>query len=434
MTYSTGISATDGLDLIGWSEATEMTKDELTDIIAGRKELFNRFYPQVVSGMRARGNQFLAHVARYRDRNIEVLSAPTLVDYSIFSNEDQKIVWKVTDIDEADVDAEIKKLKTEIHDGCVHKGYKPPTESFKNLTAFRVCMLLIMRYYLERGEKDKLAEACSYTGYSMFYTLFRNFFPYGIRPETMAYTMSTMTKKHKLKQQKDVDGLLEYGIERCVVAYRQRIMDCTDHDIIYVINQFKSRLRDYFRSIASKYHENDKKKEAVFISTSAVASGDEGDETEFIDRGSKAGDIEKYATQYTTRFFQKPLDEEILTYAAKLGEVPRQEIKNALTTLRSDRARIHELKTFYECLFYLYLANDDSHDLNPHSKKFLAAMDAVYKKGNSHDKNIVTVKGYLDSWLTATSASYREATRASKINGFRKAIYEYFIFAVALRR
>ena len=165
-----------------------------------------------------------------------------------------------------------------------------------------------------------------------------------------------------------------------------------------------------------------------------MASGDEGDETEFIDRGSKAGDIEKYATQYTTRFFQKPLDEEILTYAAKLGEVPRQEIKNALTTLRSDRARIHELKTFYECLFYLYLANDDSHDLNPHSKKFLAAMDAVYKKGNSHDKNIVTVKGYLDSWLTATSASYREATRASKINGFRKAIYEYFIFAVALRR
>ena len=61
-------------------------------------------------------------------------------------------------------------------------------------------------------------------------------------------------------------------------------------------------------------------------------------------------------------------------------------------------------------------------------------MDAIYKKGNSKEKNITMVKGLLDKWLNAVSPTYREVTRAATINNFRKALYQYFIFSVTLRK
>lgn len=418
------------LEALKYAPAMEMSTVELTDIIGGRRELFNRFYPDVAKGMRSKGNQFLRAVAKYRDRNIEILSSPNLTDYCVFGVEDQRVVWDVTGINEADVADELKKLKDAIGEGCTNRGYTKPTSMFQNLTPLRVILLFMMRYYLERGEKDKLEEVCAYTGYSMFYTLFRNFFPWGIRPETMAYTMNQLTKKHKLKQEGSVDGLLTYSVSRCAYTYRQRILTCSDHDIIYVVGQFKSRSRDYFKSIAQVYHASDVKKEAIFTSIDRVDT-EEG--REFIERDTKAGEIEALSREYTSRFFQKPVDDELINLAAKLNEISRLEIKNALVALRADKARIPQLQQFYKSIFYLYLVGDDSHDLSVHSKKFMAAMDSIYKRGNAKDKNIVAVKKYLDSWLDAVSASYRETNRGARLNGFRKAIFQYFVFAIALR-
>ena len=127
-------------------------------------------------------------------------------------------------------------------------------------------------------------------------------FPHGVRAETMVYTMTNLTNKHKIKQQGSVDGLLTYGVSLCITSYKQRIMDCTDQDIIYVIGQFSSRIRGYIRDIAQKYYENDKKKEAIFISSEKVDT-DEG--SNFVERSSRSGDIDKLASMYTTRFFPK---------------------------------------------------------------------------------------------------------------------------------
>ena len=206
------------------SPAMEMTTAELVDIIGGRKELFNQFYDQVVAGMRARGNQLLRAISKYRDKNIETLSSPYLLNYTIFGVEDRQIIWKVTGIDEDEVDKAIKEMKKYIRENCKLRGYQAPASLFENVTGFRVVLLLIMRYYLERGQKEELEECCSYMGYSMFYTLFINSFRHGIRKETMIYTMNTMSNKHKLKHQKDVDGLLTYGISLCAQTYKQRIM------------------------------------------------------------------------------------------------------------------------------------------------------------------------------------------------------------------
>lgn len=414
------------------SPAMEMTTAELVDIIGGRKELFNQFYDRVVTAMRSRGSQLMRAISRYRDKNVETLSSPYLLNYTIFGVEDQQVVWKVTGIDEDEVSKAIKTMKKFIRDNCKIKGYQAPASLFVNVTPFRVILLLIMRYYLERGQREELDEVCAYMGYSMFYTIFINSFRHGIRKETMIYTMTTMSNKHKLKHQKDVDGLLTYGISLCVQTYKQRIMDCTDHDIIYVIGQFKSREHGYIVSIAQKYYENDKKKEAVFTSNDML-SNEEGT-AEFVERNSTTGLIDSLAQEYASKFFQKPVDDQIVNICAKMNDISRTEFKNALVQMKADKGRIPEMRAFYEGIFYLYTDAERGKELDVHSKRFLSVMNDIYKKGNSKEKNITAVKGYLDKWLSAASAFYRENNRSATLNNYRRATFQYLIFAVTLRR
>ena len=411
----------------------ELSTEQMREILHGRKEFFDHFYFQLVNNLRRNESKFFRYVSQYRDKNVDVLSTPYMLNYCIFNltGQDAKIVFDCTGIDEREVTKQVTELKKFIKEGAKMRGYSSPASLFENLTPFRVILTLMMRYYLERGERDKLRIICSYMGYSMFYSTFTKFFKYGVRNETMIYTINTLTNKHKLKQEGSVDALLTYGIYRCVDTYKQRLMDCTDLDVIYVIQQFKSRLRGYFKDIANKYYENDTKKEAVFSSSDRLDT-EEG--SDFVERESSIGNIEKLAQTYTTLFFQKPVDEEILSMVARLNQVARPELKNALTGIRSDNSQINVLKKFYESLFYLYSDYENGQVINVHSRKFMATMETIYKKGNSKEPNLVLVKKTLDEWLTQFSQVYREANRAAKINGYRKGIYQYFVFTVVLRK
>lgn len=414
--------------------AMEVSTAELVEIIGSRKEIFNKFYPTVVEGLRRNDRILMDGIARYRDRNVEILSSAYLLNYTVFDvkGEDGSIVWRATGVNKREVDKELSTLTKYIAEQCKVRGYKPPSSLFVNMTALRTILTLCMRFYIERGDKDRLKAVCAYMAYSMFHTCFYNSFRTPPRKATMVYTVNTMSNKHKLKQLGSVDALLTYGVELCATTYRQRILDCRDSDLIYVIQQFKSRQRGYIKDIATKYFENYNKKEAIFESKDRLTSSDE-DDPNFVERDSMAGEIEQLSQTYTTRFFQKPLDDSIISIISRMNEISRVEVKNALTSLRSDTGRITEVRSFYEAIFFLYASGEGRSTVDVHTKKFLSAMDAIYRKGNSKDKNIIVVKSSLDKWLTAFSPVYREATRLAKLNNYRKAIFQYFIFAVALR-
>lgn len=420
-------------DVRSLSPAMELSTEQLQEVLHGRKEFFDHYYFALIGNLKRNERRFFRYVAEYRDKNVEVLSTPYLTNYALFgiNSKDTEIIFDVTGIEKSDVEKDIKTLKKFIVDGCRLHGFSSPVSQFDNFTSFRVILTLMMRYYLENRDDEKLKIVAAYMGYSMFFTTFTKFFKHGVRKETMVYTINNLTNKHKLKQVGSVDELLTYGIYKCILAYRQRLMDCTDLDLIYIVQQFKSRLRGYFLSIANKYYENDAKKEAVFASSDQLTT-EEG--SDFVERESSMGTVEKLAQSYTTYFFQKPIDDEILSIVSKMNQSSRTELKNALTGIRSDNAQINTLKHFYEALFFIYTEQEHGRSVNVHSKKFLSVMDQIYKKGNSKEKNILLVKNTLDQWLTQFSKTYREANRVAKINSYRKAIFQYFVFIVVLRK
>ena len=79
--------------------ALEMTKEEFMSFIEGRRELYDEFYDKVVGGLKQRERELFRYIAEYRDRNIEILSSPYMLNYMLFTDQDREIVYKVTGID-----------------------------------------------------------------------------------------------------------------------------------------------------------------------------------------------------------------------------------------------------------------------------------------------------------------------------------------------
>lgn len=413
--------------------AMEMTTAQFSDFMKGRKEFFNQFYERVVNGLRRNDRILMQGIAGYRDRNIEILSSPYLLDYTKFNPEDAAPLYKATGITAEEADEAIRELKKFIRENCKANGIKPP--DFANTTGFRMLLILVMRYYLERGDSKKLEQVCAFFAYSMFYTIFYNYWR-NMKPrrETMVYTINNMSGKFKIKQQGTVDSILTYSVTLCANTYTKRIMDCTDQDMMYVIGQMKSRIRDFIKNIKNAYVKNDNEKNAIFTSKDQLATGEDGDDVIVVDRSSTSGDIARLAQQYSSRFFQKPVDAEIIQIVSKLNEVSRNEINNVVVSLRSDKARIPEVRKFYESLFYIYMSESQSALTSVHSKQFLATMDDIYRKGNSKNENIGVVKSIINKWLEDLSPMYRQVTRGGTINALRKAMYQYFVFYVVLRK
>ena len=411
--------------------AMEMTTAQFSDFMQGRKVFFNTFYERVVKNMRRNERNLMNAIALYRDKNVEILSSPYLYDYTKFNPEDAEALYRCTGIPEEEVDQAVRELKKFIKENCRNLGINPP--DFANTTPFRMLLLLVIRYFIERGDKAKLDECCSYYAYSMFYTIYYNYFR-NMKPrrETMMYVMANMSNKFKIKQEKTVDGMISYSVKLCANTYTKRIMDCTDQDMMYVIGQIKSRMRDFINNIKNAYVKADKDHQVINISAPTLP--DEDGTKVFIDKPSTMGEIASLAQQYATAFIQKNVDMEIVKLVSRLDEVSRNEISIALDTLRRDPKRIPEVQKFYNAIFYIYLSESNSSLTSVHSKDFLAVMDAVYRRGNTKDPNVNAVKKLINDWLSATSQLYRQTQSPTTLNNLRRSIFHYFVFLVVMRR
>ena len=416
-----------------WEPAMELTTEELQVVLKGRKVFFDKFYFTIAKNLPRRERQFFTAVAKYRDKYVDILSTPYMTNYTLFLGEDRKVVFDVCGLTQKEVDDEITVFRKFISEECKLKGFSAPNSLFENLTADRLIMMLMIRFYMERNNREKIGIVSQYMGYSMYFSTFTKFFPHGVRAETMVYTINNLTNKHKLKQEGTVEALLKYGVEKCAESYKSRIMDATDSDLVYVIQQCKSRLRGYFRDIANKYFENDANKEAVFTSRERL-QGDDDDAASFVDRESSTGVVDQMASRYTNNFYRTPIDSEIVNMVCRINQVSKPELMNALSQIRNDKSKIIEVRSFYESIFYLYSEQNRGRAINVQSRQFMAAMDVIYRKGNSKEKNITAIKRTLDTWLKQFSDVYRDANRSSKLSGYRKAIFQYFVFVVALRK
>jgi hypothetical protein len=179
--------------------------DMKIDQIKKEYTLKNKYYQIIEKVLPEKEKEILRHIAKYRDKNISILSNPYPLSYPIWGHGESEIIFKSLGIDEDMVTSDILKVTL-----------PPDVPIKKNFTPFPTILILIMKYYIENLQEDKLRMIFYYMGYSMYWSIFSKYFKtYKPREETMIYTVNNLSNKFILKRLGSVDQLIYYSISNC---------------------------------------------------------------------------------------------------------------------------------------------------------------------------------------------------------------------------
>lgn len=390
--------------------------------------LKNAFYDRVCDSLSKPSNEkmLFKYIAQFRDRNISTLSSPYITNIIVFSmgGEDANVLFRACGVTREEVDPVVKEaLKVlQLDKTGENKG------DSKNVNAFRVILIMAMNFFFK--DKDKLRALYLYYAYSLYFSVFTNFWISAdrINKECMEYTINSMSNKFGIKKEQSVEGLMAATLQVAVDTYSNLITELSDYDIIQIINAFKTRISHAMRNIRNQYEINYRNGDRYFESIEKTADGEL-----IMDRDNSVTMVTNLATSYTTSFFQTPINLKLVKIVANMHEVSESEIRTAISVLH-DEGDHKEVQRFYECMFQLFFESyPNARERDVNSNKFLVAADAIYKKGNSNDKKIIAIKDYTHKWLKRASNTYRSVTRVATINDYRKAIYMYFVLFVSTK-
>lgn len=377
----------------------------------------DKYYPLVAEFLPKTERILMRHISQYRDKNINILASPYPTNYPLFAPDDFQIIYKCTRIDELELKDDIANVK--LPDGVEKK---------ENFIPFNVAMLLCIRYATINKKKDLLEFLYRYFAYSMWWSVYTKRFKFYLpNEEKMIYTINNFNKKFRLKQLGSVDALLYEKIEGVLQNQNSLLIRCDDYELSYITDNIKSSLNNMMGKLYDEYKKN--LGNPNIIMTSSTFVDNEGTERQ---TSTLTSNVEELANKYTNIFFSSTPNKARVALAAKLEKVSKDEVYVSINILKQE-CKIEEVKEFYACLFYSYLASGEQGATldNIKSNKFNAVMSNIFKKGNSADKNIIRAKELMDKWLEIGSKTYRASNRQATLTGLKKAIYNYFIFSVS---
>lgn len=380
--------------------------------------------PKIEANLPKNEKILMKYIAQYRDRNIDILSDLYILKNMIFTDRDKDILFTACGVNEDELDKLIKDLE------------KPPfVQEQKNITPFRVLMIFVIRYYRSDPKKKQEYEMTKlYYEYNLYYSLFSANFRYQVaRPATMVYTIDNLQGGMIIKKAGSVEVMMQMLANRVFdpdpngntkYDYDKLWKDGSDWGVEYIINQLKTRLNGQFAAIKKKYMENYKEGNV------SLQQGDNrNEEGDFIETEFLAGRIAQMVANNTTKFYSNALNRGLVVKVAKSMKVSPDELILCLENMRQEN-RADELEAFYSALFTLFFTkNPNAKNEDIHSKAFAITAEQAYKSGNSKDENVIRIKEISHEWLKRGSASYRNANSTSTINGFRRAIFLYFVFS-----
>ena len=359
------------------------------------------------------------YIAEFRNRYINILSSPLITTIIPFnhSGEDANIVYRCCGLELPQIEKAINEAKVAIKLDAVGK----------NVTPFNVVMIMLISVFY--NDRPKLNALLLYYACGMYYLIYSGMFKkFGPDLDCMQYTVDNLSNKFVLKREGSLEKAMVFSLTTGTEHYKSIIKALSDYDICCtLIPGFRTRVASMLQSVASEYFANYEKGNKIF------EQKEYNDEGEFIiDRESDIARVQRAASAATLAFFSRPIDLNIIRTVAKMHtDASANEIRACVEYIHND-SKSNSVLRFYECIFAAFFNENPSataEDL--HSMKFLATANAIYKKGNSKDANITTIKAISHEWLTKGSTVYARCNRVATLNTYKKCIFMYFVMVVS---
>ena len=284
-------------------------------------------------------------------------------------------------------------------------------------------LYMTIRHYIIKKDENGIKAAITMYALASYPSVFSLFFKHGAKEDVMAYTIDNLTEKFTIKKEGTIFKTLISSITGSFTFLKKEFIGADDVEIVRWVTRIRNDQKSLIKKIANLYYENDKKGLRILTQTENF-----GDGNMIQDALNNTGIVENTTRKVAQAMIINGVDMVRASAAAKFAQISMSDLRMYLTKMVTDK-KVDEISKFIESVLFtfLYIDNYQAHQIN--DKVFLSFALNLFRRTNSKDNNIVTIRTLLDKWSDDLGIHDRFKRIASQIN-YKKGLFMYIILCI----
>ena len=284
-------------------------------------------------------------------------------------------------------------------------------------------LYMTIRHYIIKKDDNGIKAAITMYALASYPSVFSLFFKHGAKEDVMAYTIDNLTEKFTIKKEGTIFKTLISSITGSFTFLKKEFIGADDVEIVRWVTRIRNDQKSLIKKIANLYYENDKKGLRILTQTENF-----GDGNMIQDTLNNTGIVENTTRKVAQAMIINGVDMVRASAAAKFAQISMSDLRMYLTKMVTDK-KVDEISKFIESVLFtfLYIDNYQAHQIN--DKVFLSFALNLFRRTNSKDNNIVTIRTLLDKWSDDLGIHDRFKRIASQIN-YKKGLFMYIILCI----
>lgn len=289
-----------------------------------------------------------------------------------------------------------------------------------------VANILATRYFEITGNQEYVKLCIGYMIFERYPSLHSKYYKHLGRstdPNIMEYTINNISNKYKIKQSASLWQALMEIATASYEHFKKDIIKGEDASICDYALRMQTSLNSFMRKISMAYHDNWTKGNTTKVETEIF------DDEKYYEGDSNSLMIDKLTNKVVSHLVINGPDMKLVEIAAKMNNVSVNLLRSYTQTMITEKQRA-DIMVIVERILSLYLLSEEPHQASTiGTNEFLLYCLQLYKKSNTINKDIIKIKTILDRWLVELGIM-NKTSRDATINGFRKALYIFFVLTI----
>lgn len=381
------------------------------------KVVLTELYPKVEKSLQTNKNKWKKLMSDFFQSRASSLYDIAPIDRMFFSKDDEDALYNT-----------LKISKQEITD-ILQRTYYYSMQGFQSDQAtakdeHTVLSLTVLRYFIMKNDQKDAELAMLYLSFSGKIYASAHFKSFPITPENyrhvMEYAINNMSNKYDIVKYGSVIGTVRSLGDTWVKSYKSRFKDYDDEDVVYLIQQLKSRISAFIKNIAKEFYKAFDNREYITYDSDNVTS----DEYHLADSDSLK--LERVIDKSFNKLETTTTDFRLCKMCAD-SNVRTDELKSIIDSIMTNPENFKMVKELIRNICTYYFLEGKSKDVT--SVEFISF--SISPKPNSKNELYLRDREILETLLLKNSDKYKTRSKraATKIS-YNNSLLKYFVFLI----
>ena len=238
----------------------------------------------------------------------------------------------------------------------------------------------------------------------------------------MEYVVNNnLSQKYDLASKGSVIGAIESIGLTWIDTYKNKFKSYSDEDIVYLVQQFHSRIGSFMKNIAEEYYKAYEDKDSYM-----AYSSDSFDSEDFHIADNDSLKTERLAEAVMNRITSTGIDYKIAKACSDENITPN-EAKAVIESITMNKDNLADIKELVSLIISTYFATHEDKDCTNIS--FITF--TVAPKPNAKQKEIIRQKEIIENFLCESGTAYmRRRSRLATKNSYERCVKMYFALTI----